>query len=49
MEATQSHDADLADDCCDHGISHEDHHGCVECVTERADFLLDQMREGYAP
>lgn len=39
-------DEDEADDACDHGVSHDDHHGCGECAAERADFMLDQAKEG---
>ena len=38
--------ADEADDCCDHGISSEDHHGCAECAMERAEAMADLRREG---
>ena len=37
---------DEAHDACDHGVSHDDHHGCGECLAERADFMLDQAKEG---
>ena len=32
-------------DCCEHGWSCDNRRGCVECVTDRADWLLDDMRE----
>lgn len=37
---------EIDDEHCDHGVHVDDHHGCTECLTERADFLLDQKREG---
>ena len=37
---------DEADDACVHGVSHDDHHGCGECLCDRADFMLDQAKEG---
>jgi len=37
---------EINDDHCDHGVSHDDHHGCAECAMERADFMLDLAREG---
>jgi len=34
-----------ADDSCEHGWSYDNRRGCVECVTDRADWLRDDMEE----
>jgi hypothetical protein len=39
-------EGEINDDHCEHGVSVDDHHGCAECAAERADFMLDQQREG---
>lgn len=33
------------EEACDHGTSVDDHHGCIECAIERADWMLDDARE----
>jgi hypothetical protein len=36
---------EINDDHCEHGELIDDDHPCGECLTDRADWLLDAMRE----